>query len=117
MPPKRPSTPPKGLEAGGKALWREVTAAFGLDPGERDLLTEACRTVDRLNDLDAAIRDGGVVVDGRVSGSLVEARQQQAILARLLQQLRPISGDASGSVSDAARAAADIRWKGARRGA
>jgi len=57
---------------------------------------------------------------GRVHPALVEARQQQLALAKLVGALRlPDEGSASGgsSLSDAMREVAEARWRGERRGA
>jgi hypothetical protein len=51
-------------------------------------LLEACRTVDRLDLRDVVIRKRPVLPDGRVAPALVEARQQQLVLARLIASLR-----------------------------
>ena len=49
-----------GVSAGfggrGGALWAAVTGEFGLSAVERELLVEVCRTVDRLDSLEAADR-------------------------------------------------------------
>ena len=86
-----------------------------------EILTEAARVVDRLNGLAAALDTDGVLLataDGSVRPhpALVEARQQQQVLTKLLAQIR-VSSTTGADVSSAARHAADARWKGVRRGA
>lgn len=53
--------PPKGLAAGGRALWRAITADHDLDPAQRVQLEEACRAKDRLDEFDSIIHGKGVL--------------------------------------------------------
>lgn len=84
--------PPAGSRAAGRRLWRAVTSVYVLDQHEADLLTEACRTLDLLERLDAAVRRDGPLVDGpqglRAHPGAVEARQQRIVFARLVSALR-----------------------------
>ena len=88
---------PKGTKAAGLRLWRAATAEYELDEHELALLREAVRTVDVLDDLQAEVEDGGVVVSSpqgeKASPALVEARQQRIALARLLAALRMPAGE------------------------
>ena len=90
--------PPTGTRAGGKRLWHSVVDGYDLDEHETALLTEAVRTVDALDALDARVRRDGVVVStpqgDRAHPALVEARAQRIVLARLLAGLRLPSGEA-----------------------
>lgn len=81
---------PKGTGPSGRRLWREVQTRFELDEHERALLVEVVRTVDQLDALDAIVAAEGVLeaATGRAHPALVEARQQLAILARLVATLR-----------------------------
>lgn len=103
-------TPPKTLGSRGKRLWREIAAERTLDPMQKVLLEEACRTTDRLEKLDEKLRgdadswahlrtraeslhvdedgDKSVTIDLVVDGALTEARQQQNILKQLLAAMR-----------------------------
>lgn len=86
--------PPAGVRAGGRRLWESVTSEYELAEHEALLLREACRTVDLLDSLDAAIRrDGALGPDGRAHPAAVEARQQRIALARILASLRLPAGD------------------------
>jgi hypothetical protein len=87
---------PAGLRGPGRRLWSSIVDAFELDEHERALLLEACRTVDQLDLLDAAVRRDGPIVASpqgdRAHPALVEARQQKIALARLLAVLRLPAG-------------------------
>jgi hypothetical protein len=87
---------PAGLRGPGRRLWSSVVRDFDLDEHERALLLEACRTVDQLDLLDAAVRKDGPIVSSpqgeRAHPALVEARQQKIALARLVAVLRLPAG-------------------------
>jgi hypothetical protein len=90
--------PPKGLAAPGRRLWRSVVEEYELDEHERVLLVQACRTVDRLDDIAEALVGQPLTVDNfrgdPVAHPLLnEQRQQSQTLARLLASLRMPSGD------------------------
>ena len=55
--------PPRKLGPSGTALWRSVTAAYGIeDAGGIEMLAQACQALDRAEALRAAIdRDGEIV--------------------------------------------------------
>jgi hypothetical protein len=95
---------PTGSKAPGRALWDAVLREYELDAHELLLLTQACRTADQLEALDAAVRRDGVLQESpqgtRAHPALVEARQQRLTLARLLAALRlPLGaeGDEQGN--------------------
>ena len=100
---------PKNLGTRGRKLWRDVAATQTLDPSQRILLEEACRTADRLEKLDEKLRgdadswahlrtraesmvytEDGVeaTIDLVVDGALTEARQQQNIFKQLIAAIR-----------------------------
>lgn len=91
---------PSGLAAAGKRLWSSVTTDYDLDDHEARLLLEACRTVDLLDQLDAAVRRDGALVSSpqgeKAHPAAVEARQQRITLARLLAALRLPVGEQQG---------------------
>lgn len=82
---------PNGLGQAGKKLWSTVTEAFDLGEHELLVLLEACRTVDTLNELDAARKAEGSVIESphgkKAHPAVVEARQQRLVLAKLLASL------------------------------
>lgn len=79
---------PKGLSARGRRLWQEINEGHELDPMQKVLLEEACRSADRLDMLDGMVREGN-------EAALAEARQQQNVFKQLLASLR--LPDASGA--------------------
>ena len=94
MATSRTPSPPKGAGPSGRALWRDVLSKYDLEQHETALLTEACRTVDQLDELAAAVaRDGALLGGAKVHPGLVEARQLRIALARLLGALRLPAGD------------------------
>lgn len=93
--------PPDWLKAKGKALWASVVDRYVLTDAALAMLTEACRTIDRLErfsaalasqstfwfevkDIDMADENGVPVV---VNGMIGEARQLQTVLRQTLTAL------------------------------
>jgi hypothetical protein len=89
---------PSGLRAPGRRLWQSVVTVYELAEHERALLVEACRTIDLLDRLDAAVRRDGPLIDTpqglRAHPAAVEARQQRLTYGRLLAALRLPDDDA-----------------------
>lgn len=101
--------PPVDLRERGSEFWEEVTASVGLDAAGFVLLGEACRIIDRLDRLSAALNGRGrdwlklmdevevtakrngdgsnISVKVAVDGMLSESRQQQLALKSVLAQL------------------------------
>ena len=91
-------TPPKGLQVAGKRLWRSIADDYELDVHEEALLLQAGRTVDRLDDIAAALESESLTVtnfkgDPVAHPLLVEQRLQSITLSRLLASLRLPSGE------------------------
>ncbi len=111
---------PKGLGPAGRALWRRIEHGFRLREDEIEVLAAACKVADMLTRLDEAMVDEPLVVPGsagqlREHPLIAEARQQRALLARLLYQLRlPDAADVAvrhaAVRSSHGRAAARARW-------
>ena len=80
----------QGFGPAGEKLWRSVADAYELEEHESVLLTQACRTLDTINTLQARL-DAADVLDaryrGRVHPCLPELRAQRLVLARLLKAL------------------------------
>jgi hypothetical protein len=61
--------PPNGLQAGGQAFWTAIVDKLELVDYELVILKEACRTIDLLDSLQAAIdRDGLLQAGARARG-------------------------------------------------
>lgn len=84
--------PSADLGASGLRLWSDLTGSFDFDSQDAAILTEACRVKDRLDALDAVVRAEGVTVVSpqgpKAHPALVESRQQQVVLTRLVASLR-----------------------------
>jgi hypothetical protein len=106
--------PPKGLQTRGRAFWRALTGEFELSPSEIELLREACRALDLVEELQAR-----VAVEGADPAFLRELRAQRDSLSRMLTALHvPSDADESAPQSPTsarARRAANARWENVRR--
>jgi hypothetical protein len=88
------------FDAGGAALWRDITEAHKLDAAQLVQLTEACRAKDRLDRLDAVLRGDSetwmrLVHDVRtedyelkVDAALASANTTANLLKQLLAAMR-----------------------------
>lgn len=83
----KPPRAPKGLNARGKALFRQVMAIYVLDPVELVLLTELCRTVDCIDAIEAQLAADGLLVTGN-RGQLPRAHP---LLSALTEAQRTVS--------------------------
>lgn len=89
---------PEDLREPGQRLWAAVMDDFDLGPDEIGALSEACRTLDELEDIRAALKDVKLTVTGS-QGQIVahpllaEARRHRDLLARLLERLNLPAGD------------------------
>ena len=109
---------PAHLGEAGRSLYTAAVEDFELSLPELAALLQAAETLDTLRIIEDEIRKTGPVIAGRPSPLLTEARQQRAILVRLLGllDLRIDDEEAPGengvrpSTSRAARKAARARW-------
>lgn len=109
---------PAGLAEAGAELWQRVVGEYELAPDELALLLQACRTVDELETMQAALAEGPLLVKGstgqpRPSGLLAEVRAHRLALVKLLEQLAlPEDGEEAGKTPNQLRAskAAQTRW-------
>ena len=128
MPDEKSPTPPRVLGKRGRALWRELHEQLEFDAHESAIVLEACRTVDAIDALQAAIDADGYMSTGSMGQTVVhpavaELRQQQASLARLLTTLNlgaALEGQSgavgmSRAISAQASAAANARWAKSKR--
>ena len=96
-PQQRPANTSKGLCTVGKRMWRRILAGYELRPDELFLLENACKVANAVARLEAAMQGEPLMVKGsmnqlREHPLLSEARQQRALLARLLGQLKAPRG-------------------------
>jgi hypothetical protein len=89
----KPPPPPKGAQAAGKRLWRAVLEGWQLEEHELVLLRHAVAVADVCDQLHELVESKGVLLAGRAHPALVELRNQQILLARLLVALRVPLGD------------------------
>jgi len=111
-------TPPAGLGAEGRRLWRGVAAAYDMDPGEAALLGAACHTADESARIEVELAAAPVVVEGSTGQPipnrlLAEARAHRRTLERLVLALAmPARGEEAGRVrSPRVVASARTRWR------
>jgi hypothetical protein len=82
---------PRGLAAAGRKLWDAGTDDYDWSHHELAMLEEACRTRDRIVQLDKIVDDDGIMLTSsqgsRVHPAIAEARQQRLVMARLLATL------------------------------
>lgn len=89
MTTKTPQAPAGLTSKVATDLWDEVVSTFELMPHELPLLRQVVRVVDRLETLaDWVAEHGALDAKGKPSSALIESRQQEVILGRLLTTLR-----------------------------
>lgn len=109
--------PPDDLDERGAAFWREVTGAYALRADELELLAEAARCLDRLDELREAVEADGLTVTGRrgdvaLHPAAKEERQVRLLLRLLLSQLGLTDLDTGETdATKRGRAAAEARWR------
>ncbi len=111
---------PADLGPRGAALWRATVEGMDFRSDEVALLTEMARTVDEVDALRKAIREGGLTVVGskgqpRPNPLLASLHASRALLIRLAQQLAlpdPDEEVGQSHTSKQAQRAAQARWKG-----
>src|SRR5579875_1496027 len=86
----RPSAP-DGLRESGRRLWDTTVGEYELAVHEEGLLLQACRTVDALDALQAALDADGPLINSpqgrKANPALPELRQQRIAYARLIAAL------------------------------
>ena len=110
-------SPPQGLAERGVQFWIDLHESLEFDPQETALLTEACRTLDRIEALEALLA-GGLTSVGSTGQTVVhpavaELRQQQAGFARLMGAVNLPADVATADRFRSARAhaGAAARWE------
>lgn len=122
--PKIPPAPP-GMGDRGRRFWRATLGDFELSDAEREILAEACRTLDDLDRLAGMVAEHGTMVEGSqgqpvLNPALTEARGQRLALHRLVAALQlPDADDAPipTAVQMRGQRAAQTRWRGHTKGA
>jgi hypothetical protein len=117
--------PPRDLRAKGRGrkFWQAIVDEFEPSSSELEMLAEACRTLDELDELRRSVAADGATVVGsrgqtRVHPALGELRQSRAELRRLLDALGipapagevPTAGGVISLASRRAQKAARARW-------
>lgn len=112
-----PKTPP-GLKARGRALWRDVQAAYKLNPAEAVTLNALARTLDEIAALEAELAAAPLIVAGSKGQPvpnrlLAEIRAHRGLADKLQISLAlPAPGEHTGQRrSGQQKAAADTRWR------
>jgi hypothetical protein len=120
--------PPAGLAAGGRALWRQIVHAAAVEDQELSALEQrhllsACELTDMADELRAAMAGQEKVVSGYMGQPaphplLNEWRQLVGLVATTLARIKFLPPEEAASAggpprrSTAARAAANVRWRG-----
>jgi hypothetical protein len=112
-----------GLQAPGKALWRDVVDEFELNPAETALLYQLALTLDELAQMKADLAEMGTVVMGsrnqpRVNPLIAAIATHRKLADGLVVALGlPLPGEVVGRRRSAqAKQAVDSRWRQQRRG-
>lgn len=112
-----PERVPAGLNAGGRALWSDIQAAYELRADEERLLAAACRTLDETARLERALKRAPATVAGstgqtRPNPLFGEVRAHRLTLKGLLVAVGLEEDDASAGAerSHAGRKLARQRW-------
>jgi hypothetical protein len=108
---------PAKLGTAGKALWRDITGTYDLNPGEQHVLAQACREADLIDRIQSTLDDGEVVVKGshgqpRISTLVAEIRQHRSVFRGLIMALNlpDVEDSAAQARKWHARKAARTRW-------
>ncbi len=72
---RRMMPPPKGMKSAGRRLWKSITDDYDLSGAELEILRQAVRVADALDDLAAVVAAEGVIEPcvGRAAHGLVTA--------------------------------------------
>lgn len=107
---------PRGLEAKGKRIWKEVTKNYELRTDELDILEDICRESDLIDRLEKDLEGADLMVRGSqgqdVANPLVsEVRQHRATKKSLWASLKlPDEGNVTSIAGNQQRDAANERW-------
>lgn len=114
------STIPADLGEGGQRLWVDVTSKYDLRVDEQAVLLRACKTADRLADLEKAHVDLGrpFLTKGSMGQDVIhpliaEMRAHEAHLSAQLAKLKLPDDPSGAGESNQHRAAAQSKWSAA----
>lgn len=83
---------PAGLDGSGLKFWNKVIEDFDLDHHEVELLAQLCRTLNRIDELDAIADREGLIIDSphgkKAHPATVEARQMRAVFTQMAKALK-----------------------------
>lgn len=117
--PRVPRPPaPKGLAAGGRRLWKaihdDLDPSLELTTRDLEVLHDACKQQDGIDNLEAAIKQDGEVIDGlhgrKVHPAVIELRQARQAKTRMLATIEMEDRGMVSPASRRARKAAQTRW-------
>ncbi|MBE0009590.1 MULTISPECIES: hypothetical protein [unclassified Arthrobacter] len=106
------ATAPRGLEAKGKRLWKDITSSYELRADELDTLEDICREADLIVRLEAELDGAELITTGSqrqdVANPMVsEIRQHRATKKALWASLKLPD---EGTAGNQQREAAQTRW-------
>lgn len=110
-------TAPSGLSAKARRYWRSIADRYELDAHEGRILEDICREIDVIEQLQATFdADPRITARGSMGQEVInpvldELRKRRTALATLMKSLKLPDGEAAGSASAQASAAATARWQ------
>lgn len=119
-PPVRPNAP-RGIGPAGRKLWRSIVDDLADElefaPREQAILAAACKQADIVTELEAALEQHGVMIEGaagqpKLNPIVPELRQARLAVTRLLGELGipDDTPEPETAASRRARKAANSRW-------
>ncbi|MEX2274905.1 MAG: hypothetical protein WEA10_05000 [Actinomycetota bacterium] len=111
------ATAPGGLGTAGRALWDQMTEDITYRPDEYAVLAQACKLLDTIATLQAAVDGAPLTVTGStgqqvINPLLIELRLTRAELTRQLARIDVPTEEDEETRSTKARRSANARWHG-----
>lgn len=105
---------PKGLEAKGRRLWREIVTMYELRADELDTLEDICREADLIVRLEAELDGAELVVKGSqgqdVANPIVSEIRQHRTTKKTLWTSLKLPDEGNATAGNQQREAAQTRW-------